>query len=475
MNSTERAFSERIRTLIGENPKVLVAFSGGCDSLALLALCTAVLDKGTIKAVYVNHRLRDAGELEKEISLNKTNCEKLGVDLIVRELDEGEVAALAARRGGGTEEAARILRYRILEEERKLTGSSWILTAHHMQDQVETILMRLSNGSPSTTLSGIREKDEKRHLARPILGFSRAELEEYNRSMNLEWSTDSTNSDACFSRNAVRNDVIPAIRDIWSGFEKAILQLGENARVCNEGNEGNQAYQSNQRNQGNQVLSVSLPYNLSDFAGKSAAQRMAVLFGLWDDVFGERELPMTLVARVLDAIADYEQEGTDATVGANGGIFTLYHGKLYLTDPEEENRYREFYAEFNAEQPQTISLPGNLIFRSGRNAEEYLKAKGSEDSLALRMDPGLFNGRAIIRFASEGDRIRLKGGWKNVCRLLQDMGIPKVLRCRVPVLEDQDGICAVFGTAQGGRDRICVKFRTSLAANGFPLYIVSKG
>ena len=484
MNSTERAFSERIRALIGENPHVLVAFSGGCDSLALLALCSAVLEKGCVKAVYVNHRLRDAAELEKEISLNKSNCLKLGVQLVVRELDEGEVSSLAARRGGGTEEAARILRYRILEEERQRTGSSWILTAHHKQDQVETILMRLSNGSPSTTLSGIREKDERRHLARPILGFSRSELEEYNRGRNLGWSTDSTNSDACFSRNAVRNDVIPAIRDIWPGFENAMLRLGEEARACNQGYEGNQAYErnqgydgnkSNQSNQGNQLQSVSLPYNLSSFAGKNAAQKMAVLYDLWDIVFGERELPMTLVARVLDAIADYENEGADATVGANGGIFTLYHGKLYLTDPEEDETYKVFSAEISALQPQTISLPGNLTFRSGKGAEEYLQVNSLNDNMKLRMNPDNFNGNTIIRFAAEGDRIRLKGGWKNVGRLLQDMGIPKVLRGRVPVLEDRDGICAVFGTAQGGRDRICVKFRTSLAPNGFPLYIVSKG
>ena len=481
MNSTERAFSERIETLLGKTPMVLVAFSGGCDSLALLALCTAVLGTDCVKAVYVNHRLRDAFELEEEISLNRTNCSRLGVDLTVRELDEGEVASLAAQRGGGTEEAARILRYRILEEERKRTGSSWILTAHHMQDQVETILMRLSNGSPATTLGGIREKDERRHLARPILGFARTELEQYNRSRNLEWSTDSTNSDACFSRNAIRNDVIPAIRDIWPDFEKTMLKLGEDACVCNQGYQGNQAnesnegYESNESNQGNQVQSVSLPYNLSSFAGKTAAQRMAVLFALWDSVFGERELPMTLVARVLDAIADYENEKADATVGANGGIFTLYHGNLYLTDPEEDEAFREFVAEINAKQPQAISLPGNLAFRSGKPAEEYLKTGSLDGTLALRMNPDLFNGSTTIRFAAEGDRIKLKGGWKNVGRLLQDMGIPKVLRGRVPVLEDSEGICAVFGTAQGGRDRICVKFRTSLAPNGFPLYIVSKG
>lgn len=448
---------------MGESAKVLVAFSGGCDSLALLALCSEVLGKSRVSAVYVNHRLRPESELEEEIRLNRNNCGLLGVDLTVRSLDEGEVAALAVQRGGGTEEAARILRYRILEQERRRTGSSWILTAHHMQDQVETILMRISDGSPATTLGGIREKDERRHLVRPILGFSRSELEAYNRSRNLEWSTDSTNSDACYSRNAVRNEVIPAIWGIWPGFEDAILELGKEAAACNQGYEGNQ------------LQSVSFPYELSEFRGKNAALRMAVLYALWDNVFGERELPMTLLARVLDAIAEYEQEGKDATVGANGGIFTLYHGKLYLTDPEEDEFFSRFSVEIRASEPQTIQLPGNMTFRSAEHAEEYIEISGMEDHLALRMDPEIFSGNAVLRFAAEGDRIRLKGGWKNVGRLLQDMGIPKVLRCRIPVLEDADGICAVFGAAQGGRDRICTKFRTSLAPNDFPLYIVNKG
>lgn len=478
MNSTERAFSERIIPLVGNNTQVLVAFSGGCDSLALLALCAATLGKTHVNAVYVNHRLRPSDELQREISLNNVNCRKLGVPLTVCELDEGEVASLAARRGGGTEEAARILRYRILERERQRTGSPWILTAHHRQDQVETILMRLSNGSPSTALGGIREKDESRHLVRPLLGFSRAELEEYNRSLGLEWSTDSTNTDACFSRNAVRNGVIPAIQAIWPGFEDAILKLGEEAGVCyggNQGSSGNQGGSGNKGNQGNQVPSISIPYDLSAFAGMSAAQRMAVLFCLWDSTFGERELPMTLMARVLDAVADYLEEGKDATVGANGGIFTLHHGRLYLTDPEEDEKYRDFCVHIDAGESQTLTLPDGLTFRSGKDALEYLKANGIPDDTALRMDPGLFRGRTVIRFATEGDRIRLKGGWKTVGRLLQDMGIPKVLRCRIPVIEDEEGLCAVFGNAEGGKDRICVKFRTSLAPNDFPLYIVTKG
>jgi len=438
---------------------VVVAFSGGCDSLALLSLCARTLPKTNITAVYVNHRLRGSDELKAEIELNRSNCRTLGVDLVIRELDEGEVKALATQRGGGTEEAARILRYRVLEEERQRAGALWILTAHHLQDQAETILMRIRSGSPSTTLTGIREKDDARHLARLLLQFTREELERYNNENNLKWSTDSTNSDASFSRNAVRNDLMPAIRDIWSGAEHALIELGKEAGRLN----------------GSQNTQPANPYGLASLTDRTTSERMAILFSLWDSVFTDKELPMTLMSRVLDVIAEYGENGRDSTVGAGGGIFTLHHGKLYLTDPEEDRIYSTFSITIDPGKPQEITLPGGLVFRTHNHAEEHARQTETDKEKLLRLDSTLFNGGTILRFAREGDKIKVKGGWKTVGRLLQDMGIPAVMRCRIPVLEDRDGICAVFGACCGGRDRISVKFRSSLARIGFPLYIVSKG
>jgi tRNA(Ile)-lysidine synthetase-like protein len=202
---------------------------------------------------------------------------------------------------------------------------------------------------------------------------------------------------------------------------------------------------------------------------------MAILFSLWDSVFTDKELPMTLMSRVLDAIAEYGETGRDCTVGAGGGIFTLHHGKLYLTDPEEDRIYSTFSITIDPGKPRESTLPGGLVFRTHSKAEAFVKQKGIDEERLLRLDSSLFNGGTILRFAREGDKIKVKGGWKTVGRLLQDMGIPAVMRCRIPVLEDRDGICAVFGACCGGRDRISVKFRSSLARIGFPLYIVSKG
>ena len=454
LNSTERVFSEAIKRHVSNDSKFLVAFSGGCDSLALLTLCSKVFGSGRTVPVYVNHNIRPADELEKEIALNHKNCRKLGVDLIVRTLDEGKVKALAARRGGGIEDAARVLRYEALEQERCKNGCSLILTAHHRDDQVETVVMHLRSGSPVTSLLGIREYDAARNLLRPLLGISRKELEQYLVSNGLEWSTDSTNSDGRYSRNDIRCNIIPKVAEVWPGFEDAVLALRSQAMdACNGEKKPDVS--------GNRV-------SLEDLKGRSLTGRVLAVYALWDHLFDGRELPMTLLDRVLDAIS----EGRDCNVGSNMAVFSLYRGYLYLTDPCEDSIYEKFEATIDPKLSQTVLLPGNMALRSEDDAQKALKTMENPD-LALRLDPQKFKGKVRIRFVREGDVIRLKDGSKTVLRLLQDMKVMPALRRRVPVIEDEREVCAVFGSVLGGKDRICVKFVTSLARNNFPIYIVN--
>ena len=132
-------------------------------------------------------------------------------------------------------------------------------------------------------------------------------------------------------------------------------------------------------------------------------------------------------------------------------------------------RMRSLADRLSSLPAMNVILPGDLVLRNGSLAE------GLGDGKSIRLDSSLFAEDTVVRFAREGDRIRLKDGSKPVKRLLQDMGIPSFLRNRVPVIADSDGLCAVFGRVCGGKDRICVKFITSLVGSRFPLYIVTKG
>ena len=459
MSSTEKAFSEAIAPYLNNNSKVLVAFSGGCDSLALLALCAYELGQGRVVPVYVDHNLRQRAELDAEISLNSENCKALGLDLVVRTVDEGRVRSLAELRKGGLEDAARAIRYEILEEERLSRGCDLILTAHHRQDQIETVVMHLQSGSPITSLKGIASYDPNRRILRPLLKIGRPELESYLAAKGLAWSTDSTNEDQSFRRNRVRHSIVPALERSWPGFDDQLLHLGRMAqRLCAEAT-------------AKADLEAKSDISLDRIRSMDVISRTLTLFSMWDRSFPERSLPMTCLDRVIDAIT----RGEDCIVGSNMAVFCIYHGRLYLIDPKEDEVYSQFERSFDPSAAQNVNLLGDMKLLTGSEASSHIRGLGLDEGLALHLDPARFNGFPRVRFARRGDSVMLKDGSKMVLRLLQDMGVPAKLRSRVPVIVDNDGVCAVFGTVFGGRDRICVKFRTSLAPNSFPLYIVSKG
>ena len=495
MNTTEKAsfeyvsselFSEKICSLcsgflnltslnsnsLDTKPTLLIAFSGGCDSLALLSMAVSDLGSQNCFPVYVNHNLRSQNELEDEIELNKINCKKLGVNLEVVTLQKGEVENLSKELKCGIEEAARILRYKALEEKRSQHSCFAIATAHHKQDQIETVAMRLSAGSPVSSLRGISPHDSKKHLIRPLLGFERTELEEYLSEKGLRWSEDSTNKDVQFLRNKFRNEVLPTVRRNWPVCNDYLLSLSQSAaRLFNIYDEQKLQHSINV------AKTVGFAWTkISVLEEMNPASRMSFLFLMWDLIMGTTELPTLLALRVIQTIEDER----DCLISANCGTFFTYNGILGLYSQRSLEKVKEnaksFEYVFDPLEEQNITLPYDLIFQSGAQAVKTLKNE-DENSLkkALFLDNALFKGTVRIRFPKAGDAVRLKSGLKTVSRLLQDMKIPPFLRSLVPVIEDDDGICAVFGSPFGGVDRICVKFRTSLAPNRFTLYIVRKG
>ena len=134
----------------------MVAFSGGEDSLVLLALAP----KDRTHALYVNHNIRSREELSKEIENNKKNARALGYELEVAEISEGEVERKAREEGIGTEAAARMLRYEILLSR----DADYVLTAHHQDDLVESFLMKIEDKSPFYRLNSIRKANGRSFL-----------------------------------------------------------------------------------------------------------------------------------------------------------------------------------------------------------------------------------------------------------------------------------------------------------------------
>jgi tRNA(Ile)-lysidine synthase len=183
-----------------ESRRVLLAVSGGLDSVALLDLLRATgLD---LMVAHLDHGIRP--ESAEDASFVQDLCSSLNLPC---ELERLNVPEIAAKRGWGLEEAARKLRYDFLTRAAKRTGSGAILTAHTMDDNAETVLMQLLRGTVRAT--GIPPRRDR--ILRPMLGISRAELLAHALDHGLRWREDASNADTRFRRNWIRHEVLPLL------------------------------------------------------------------------------------------------------------------------------------------------------------------------------------------------------------------------------------------------------------------------
>ena len=212
----------RERELVKKGDTVTVGFSGGADSVCLLSVLwdlAAVLGI-TVKAVHVNHNLRGEEALRDE-KFCEMFCKEREIPFKAVSVD---VPAFQKERGLSLEEAARILRYEVLEKE---AGEGPVATAHHADDQAETVLLNLLRG---TGLLGLRGMESKRGpVIRPLLPFSKDEILSYIDSHGLSFVTDSTNLENDAARNRIRNVILPELKKINAEAPEHILLAGEKA------------------------------------------------------------------------------------------------------------------------------------------------------------------------------------------------------------------------------------------------------
>ncbi|MGL5151988.1 MAG: tRNA lysidine(34) synthetase TilS [Clostridium sp.] len=196
--------------LINDGDKVLVAFSGGPDSVCLLNLLTELKDELKIElgAAHINHLLRGY-EAFKDEEYGEAFCEKIGVPFYVHRED---IKKYSDEYAISTETAGRKVRYEFFDKISKEYGYNKIATAHNANDQVETILMRIARGTGIEGLCGIPVMRENKFI-RPILGIDRKSIERYCEIFDLKPRIDESNSERDYSRNKIRLDIIPYLQE----------------------------------------------------------------------------------------------------------------------------------------------------------------------------------------------------------------------------------------------------------------------
>jgi tRNA(Ile)-lysidine synthase len=207
----------RVESFIDSLPKntgYLIAYSGGADSTALLHLFA---NANNVRAIHINHGIQKQADIWQK-NCHKT-CDQLTIPLIIEH----------ANLSDSSENSCRIARYDFFEKH--LKPNEILLTAHHAEDQAETVLLKLMRGTGIKGLCGMEKcrQFSQGYIARPLLGINKIELKQYLINNSIEWIEDTSNLDNSYKRNFIRNEIIPSLQSNFTHVIENISRSAENS------------------------------------------------------------------------------------------------------------------------------------------------------------------------------------------------------------------------------------------------------
>ena len=194
--------------LIENGDSIVIGVSGGPDSICLLSILNELKEELNFKiyVAHINHMIRK--EADEETEYVKDFCKKIGIECFAKKID---VVSIAKQEKRGTEETGREKRYEFFEEIMKKTNSNKIATAHNNNDKIETIIMNILRGSGTNGLKGIEPIRDGKFI-RPLIEIERNEIEDYCLKNNLNPRIDKSNNENIYTRNKIRNIIIPYLK-----------------------------------------------------------------------------------------------------------------------------------------------------------------------------------------------------------------------------------------------------------------------
>lgn len=405
--------AEHIARELAGHRRILAAVSGGLDSTVLLHLLHLAREGGlieTLRVVHVDHGLHpQAKQWSRHVA---ALCEQRGIPFLAREVVIGA--------NGSVETAARKARYAALFD--VCEGGEAIATAHHQDDQAETVLLRLMRGAGIAGIAAMRPQSRRQGytLLRPLLPYARQQLMDYAEAHGLTWMDDPSNQDVTHDRNYLRRQVIPALRQRWPA---ATATLARFAAQANE-SESNLA----------EVVTAWLPEVGSDAlpleALRTVSSSLAVaIVRVWLQNHGVRPPGRD---RLEEGVQQWLHSTADAEprLHWNGHQCRRYDDRLYLL-PSQLPRPPAGGIPWDGNHPMIIEGLGELD-----------ALRGDNPGLAINWPQG----RSLtVCFRQGGERIRLPGRdhHHSLKHWMQAQRIPPWLRDRLPLLYLGDELIAV--------------------------------
>ena len=400
-----------------------VALSGGEDSMCLYSMALSLREKHDIKVVAINvdHSIRGE-ESERDSDFVKNICKKDGIELFFKKVD---VPKLAKEKGMSLEEAARILRYEVFYEAISSHFCDHVMTAHHLLDSIETILFKLFRGTSPSGLGGISKVSDDGCIIRPLVDTPKEEIHSYVLERGIQYVQDSTNQDSSYSRNYIRNEIIPIISKKFPYFSSGLMRFVD--ILSKESDYLDMIAQGLVKENGDEIyIMKDLDEVLFERACVCALKRMGI----------KKDYEKKHMEILLSLVKD--QSGT--TIALPKGVFAVsdydritFYTKKDVGEKESSIPFSSGCHNFN----------GRMLMLEPVSKRDY-KPKRGKGILYADMDK--FPSGSVIRYRQEGDEFVRFGGMKKKLKdYFIDIKVPARKRDQIPLICFGKRVLAIFG------------------------------
>ena len=434
---------------------VLLAFSGGADSMALLDMMQKEYPAAPILLAHVNHGIRGEEALRDRAFCENVAKER-GIEIAILDAD---VPALAKEKGQSLEEAAREVRYAFFAELMEKRNIPLLLTAHHADDHLETVLFRIARGTGLSGLCGIApiRPFGAGDLVRPLLGFTKQEILIYCKQNDLSFVTDSTNADTAYARNRIRADILPIMEELYTDASHRAVrmsaELSEDDAYLKE-----VAWQLLLKNRTREGISIKALREAHPAIRRRALQ-------MWFEEGRNVSLEAIHLQALLHLV---ESCDTTARVALPTGIsaYCTARGRLSLTQtkPQPVGEYTF---------PLTLGeyrIPNTDISISVAPIENFDESnKGDWNTLILAGEWKDLQKALTWRNRREGDVILRGKMHRKLRRLYAQMGMPTELRRALPLLCVGEEI--VWAPFVGMSDDLATKIKKETSSPAYKIEI----
>ena len=395
--------------------RILCAVSGGRDSMCLLHYLWTLgrRENFSVAAVHMNHGQRETAQ--RDVLFVQNFCRERGIPCVTEQVS---VPEKAKEWGVGIEEAGRRLRYETFRRAAELTCADRIATAHHAADQAETVLLNLLRGTGPEGLAGI--PPVRGEIIRPLLETSRQEIEAYLERHGIDHVEDETNGDRSLTRNRLRLDIMPLLRELYPGAEGSICRTAEILR--REEGCWRELVERVLPEKGTEMERqglLELPYALRLRALRTLVERTAV--GRKDYGAAHYEA----MERLL--------HGPGGLLHLPGGVVALCRGEIFSLEKEDR-------------APETVALLPGVTRWGGYTVLLEKSEHPVSGGNALELDADKITGGLTLGPCRPGDGLYLPGGRgrRSVKRLCLDRGLDPVERDRLPAVYAGGRLAAVW-------------------------------